>query len=130
MITGIGADDTGAIPFAQYLLLMMTTKMEEQNSKDEISKAFRLFDDNNTGPISFKNLKQVSIELGENLMDEEPGERIEEADNDNDGEVSNEEFVHIMKKTSLFETARHSAERGRRLVAPGHGTRRRVQRAV
>jgi Ca2+-binding EF-hand superfamily protein len=36
------------------------------------------------------------------LTDEELREMIEEADRDNDGEVSYEEFVHIMKKTSLF----------------------------
>jgi Ca2+-binding EF-hand superfamily protein len=81
---------------------MMTKKMEEWNPEDEIRKAFRLFDDDNTGRISFKNLKRVSIELGENLTDEELREMIEEADRDNDGEVSYEDFVHIMKKTSLF----------------------------
>lgn len=44
----------------------------------------------------------MAKELGENLTDEEIQEMIDEADRDGDGQVSEEEFVRIMKKTSLF----------------------------
>merc|ERR1712146_114020 len=69
---------------------------------DEILKAFRLFDDDETGKISFKNLKCVAKELGERMTDEELQEMIDEADRDGDGEVNEEEFLRIMKKTNLF----------------------------
>ncbi len=44
----------------------------------------------------------MAKELGENLTDEELQEMIDEADRDGDGEVNEEEFYRIMKKTSLF----------------------------
>ncbi|PSN50855.1 Centrin-1 [Blattella germanica] len=91
----------GVLSFDEFLSLM-TLKMAEKDSKEEILKAFRLFDDDETGTISFKNLKRVAKELGENLTDEELQEMIDEADRDGDGEISQEEFLRIMKKTSLY----------------------------
>lgn len=101
MIADIDKDGSGTIDFEEFLS-MMTSKMGERDSREEILKAFRLFDDDNTGKISFKNLKRVAKELGENISDEELHEMIEEADKDGDGEVNEEEFLRIMKKTSLF----------------------------
>jgi centrin-1 len=101
MIADIDKDGSGTIDFEEFLQ-MMTAKMGERDSREEIMKAFRLFDDDETGKISFKNLKRVAKELGENMTDEELQEMIDEADRDGDGEVNEEEFFRIMKKTSLF----------------------------
>ena len=101
MIADIDKDGNGTIDFEEFLA-MMTAKMGERDSREEIMKAFRLFDDDETGKISFKNLKRVAKELGENMTDEELQEMIDEADRDGDGEVNEEEFFRIMKKTSLF----------------------------
>ncbi len=40
--------------------------------------------------------------MGENLTDEELQEMIEEADRDGDGEINQEDFLRLMKKTNLF----------------------------
>lgn len=64
------ASGSGKIDFNEFLELM-TLKMAEKDSKEEVLKAFKLFDDDETGRISFKNLKRVSKELGETLTDEE-----------------------------------------------------------
>ncbi|KAM4019754.1 centrin-2 [Anomaloglossus baeobatrachus] len=101
MISDIDKEGTGKISFSDFLSAM-TQKMAEKDSKEEIMKAFRLFDDDETGKISFKNLKRVAKELGENLTDEELQEMIDEADRDGDGEVNEQEFLRIMKKTSLY----------------------------
>ncbi|XP_052431250.1 centrin-2 isoform X3 [Carassius gibelio] len=101
MIAEVDKDATGKISFGDFMTVM-TQKMAEKDSKEEILKAFRLFDDDETGKISFRNLKRVAKELGENLTDEELQEMIDEADRDGDGEVNQQEFLRIMKKTSLY----------------------------
>ncbi|XP_061541834.1 uncharacterized protein cetn2 [Phyllopteryx taeniolatus] len=101
MIGEVDKDATGKISFSNFLSVT-TQKMADKDSKEEILKAFRLFDDDETGRISFKNLKRVAKELGENLTDEELQEMIEEADRDGDGEVNQQEFLRIMKKTCLY----------------------------
>ena len=61
---------SGKLSFDNFLSLM-AAKMSEKDTKEEILKAFKLFDDDETGKISFQNLKRVADELGENLTDEE-----------------------------------------------------------
>ena len=56
------------------------------------------FDDDSTGKISFKNLKRVAKELGENMTEEELQDMIDQADRDGDGEINPDEFYRIMKK--------------------------------
>jgi centrin-1 len=76
----------------------MEYKIINRDPKEEMMKTFRLFDDDNTGKISFKNLKRVAKELGERMTDEELQGMIEMADKDGDGEVNADEFMKIMKK--------------------------------
>merc|ERR1712118_505974 len=84
MINDIDKDGSGTIDFNEFLN-MMTARMGDRDSREEIIKVFRLFDDDETGKISFKNLKRVAQELGENMTDEELQEMIDEADRDGDG---------------------------------------------
>ncbi|KAG2373358.1 hypothetical protein C9374_012224 [Naegleria lovaniensis] len=100
MISGID-NGSGKIDFNDFLQLM-TAKMSEKDSHAEIMKAFRLFDEDDTGYITFANLKRVAKDLGENMTDEELREMIEEADRSNSGQISKEDFLRIMKKTNLF----------------------------
>lgn len=97
----VDPDGLGKLSYEEFLNIM-TVKMSEKDSKEEVLRAFRLFDDDDTGTISFKNLKRVAHELGENLTDEEIQEMIDEADKDGDGEISQEEFLKIMRKTCLY----------------------------
>ena len=101
MIADVDREGTGTIEFHDFLELM-TVKMAERDPLDEIRKAFKLFDDDDTGKVSLKNLRRVAKELGETMNDDELQEMIDEADRDGDGEINEEEFIRIMKKTNLF----------------------------
>jgi centrin-1 len=59
----------------------------ERDTREEIAKVFALFDPDSHGRITFRELKRVVSELGENISDEEMREMIEEADRDHDGEL-------------------------------------------
>ncbi len=52
--------------------------------------------------ITLNSLQKVARELGENMTKEELQEMIDEADRDGDGEIGEDDFVRIMKKTNLF----------------------------
>ena len=75
----------------------------DRDSPEEIRRVFKLFDDDETGKISFRNLKRVARELGENMTDEELQEMINKADIDGDGEVNEEEFLRIMTYKHSFK---------------------------
>merc|ERR1712093_178682 len=89
----------GQLDFNEFLEIM-TAKMSEKDSKEQIQKAFQLFK-GQSGKISFEDLKGVAKELGENMSDEELKEMIREADKDEDNEVSEEEFMRIIRKSTL-----------------------------
>merc|ERR1739848_110830 len=70
MVTDIDNDGSGTIEFGEFLG-MMTAKMGEKDSREDIEKVFKLFDDDSTTKITFKNLARVAEELGETIDDEE-----------------------------------------------------------
>merc|ERR1712154_508475 len=75
------------INFDEFLEIM-TGRICKADTREDIDKIFRLFDEDNTGYITLRNLKKICQELGEDINDEELKEMIEEADKDGDGVVS------------------------------------------
>merc|ERR1712080_646856 len=70
MVSDVDNDGNGTIEFGEFFQ-MMTGKMGEKDSREDIEKVFKLFDDDGTTKISFRNLARVAEELGENIDDEE-----------------------------------------------------------
>ena len=74
----------------------MAAKMSNRDPRDESLKSFRLFDDDETGTISLKNLRRVAKELGENMTDDELQEVIDFCDKDGRGEILLEDFCSVL----------------------------------
>ena len=94
-------EGSGQIEYPDFLEIM-TTKISERDPIEEISKAFKLFDEDGTGKISLRNLRRVAREMQENLSDDELQAMIDEFDKDGDGEINESEFLAIMKQTSIY----------------------------
>ena len=94
-------EGSGQIEYPDFLEIM-TTKISERDPIEEISKAFKLLDEDNTGRISLRNLRRIAREMQENLSDDELQAMIDEFDKDGDGEISEAEFLAIMKQTSIY----------------------------
>ena len=98
------------------LLAAVSERILARDPMEEIRRAFQLFDDDNTGKISLRNLRRVAKEIGDRLEDDElyvfrcfwslpalspdsPHDRqamIDEFDLDQDGEINEQEFFAIM----------------------------------
>ena len=90
-------DGQVAIDFNDFLEIM-TTKMSEKDSIDELEKAFILFSQSKTF-IEFGDLKRIARELGENMSDDELKEMMYEANKtDRDGAVDKKAFLGILNK--------------------------------
>merc|ERR1712023_541748 len=96
MISDVDDSGDGEIDFDEFMV-MMTAKMGEKDSREDLIKAFRFLDSDETGGITFKNLSRVAKELGENMTDEELEELIREVDRDGNGEINEGEFMRVMR---------------------------------
>lgn len=84
MVDEVDADGNGNIDFAEFLTLM-ARRMKAKDSQAEILEAFKVFDKDNSGKISVKELREVMTSLGEKLTEGEVEEMIKDADINGDG---------------------------------------------
>lgn len=101
MLDNYDTSSDARIDFGEFLDLM-TAKMGDNDSKDDIRKVFKLFDEEGNGTLTINDLKRVAKELGENMDETELKEMIDRADSDGDGKVSFDDFYQVMTKKSFI----------------------------
>ncbi|KAG9523751.1 EF-hand, partial [Aureobasidium melanogenum] len=82
------------LPHAAFVAIA-AARILARDPRDEILRAFELFDAEGKGNINLSDLRRVARELGEGLQEEELVAMIEEFDLDGDGAISRDEFVGI-----------------------------------
>ena len=81
----------------------MAKFIKERNPEEELKKAFRMYDDDDGGTISFENLRKVADYFGSDAEDHEIYSMLKMADRRNDGEnVDFEDFMRVMKLAGLL----------------------------
>jgi centrin-1 len=88
------------ISFEEFLD-MMTARISDKNTRDDIERVFKLFDSNRNGYISLDDMKRVAKELGEDISEKELQEIIQRADLDNDSKLTIEDFYQVMTKKTF-----------------------------
>ncbi|XP_063685150.1 uncharacterized protein LOC134819254 [Bolinopsis microptera] len=95
MISEVDSDGSGEIDFAEFCTLM-ARQMEKSDPEMVYKKAFAIFDKKHDGFIDPSELKHIMTNIGEDMGDSEIAEMMKEADVDNDGKLSYDEFLEVM----------------------------------
>merc|ERR1711935_1248373 len=100
MVSDLDADGSGEIEFGEFLDVM-TAKLSEKNTKEEIDRVFKLFDKDRNGTLEADDLSRVCKELGEDMTEEDIREVITRMDVDGDGAVGLDDFYAVITKKTF-----------------------------
>jgi calmodulin len=101
MIAEVDDDGSGEIEFDEFLRLM-TSKINDGDTVEEMREAFLVFDRDRSGSVTASELKHVMNNFGETVTDEEVEAMIQQADADGDGELSFEDFYQFIKSKGMI----------------------------
>jgi calcium-dependent protein kinase len=90
IFNAIDADGSGSIDYSEFL--MATMNEQQLMSKEKLKQAFKMFDKDGSGSISKDEIREALGNIDDDLADK----MISEVDQDNDGEISFEEFEKMM----------------------------------
>jgi len=88
-------DGDGEIDYDEFVELRSKLKGDE---KEDLRKAFAVFDQDGNGSISQVELKIVLDKIGIHMSEAEVERTMSEADTDGDGEISYTEFVDVISR--------------------------------
>merc|ERR1712137_341377 len=94
MMQAVDLDKNGKISFDEFLLMMV----KAQDPNGELLDAFNEFDTDRNGFIDVHEIQQAMGRAGHAITKEQAEEMINNADMDNDGQISFFEFKEMLKR--------------------------------
>ena len=83
------------IDFNSFLIIMAKRK-NDIDKEEDLLEAFRVFDKENNGKISARELRYVMMSSGEDLNENDIEDMIHEASTDNEEYIDYHKFVKLM----------------------------------
>ncbi len=80
----------------------MSPYQAENQKQLEMKGVFSLFDTNASGRIEMESIKKILSTVGEQVDDMEIEDMIQEADTNNDGVITEEDFMRLLSRTVEF----------------------------
>ncbi|CAF1055820.1 unnamed protein product [Rotaria sp. Silwood1] len=88
------SNGNGTIEFEEFVKVMGSI-YERKFTEDEMRRAFKCFDTDQSGYITIDELRQVLHQLNQNISEQRIVDALNQIDIDHDGKISFEEFVQL-----------------------------------
>jgi len=102
-------DDREYISIQEFIKIA-SSFFNRRESREESDRLFEVFDEELTGTVSWRNLQDLSREIGLNLNEKTLKEMIQAADKDNDGVLSKIEFESVLRRNAFAFNNEHCDE--------------------
>ena len=96
MIKDFDKNKNGKIDFFEFCDFMVKKADDFTMSTHDVENAFKVFDKDGSGFIEADELRDMMLNLGEKLTEEEVQNMMQIADIDGDGKINYHEFVQMM----------------------------------
>jgi calmodulin len=91
------------IDFSEFSNILEKRKKKELdiNMENQIQEAFKIFDKDGNGFVEVSELKHILTSIGEKLTPQEVEGVLKEADSDQDGKISVQDFIKVIKSVKV-----------------------------
>ena len=95
----LNTNNDSVLSFDEFIDFMREYHLSKNKTNtNEVVEAFQVFDKNNNGVLSIRELKHILTNLGNKFSEEEVEEIFKEVDLDQDGNISYREFVEFWQE--------------------------------